>query len=200
MRIGVTISFALFATSPIFAQTLLGVGSLGGAVHDESGALIADAQVSLTEESKGLVRESRSDRDGSFLFPAIIAGVYSIRAEKRGFSPARINGLKIEIGEQASVVIDLRIEAPRTVLTVQAPATIELNAGSNSRGSVVDSEQVRELPLNGRNLLDLAGLAAGALELNLSKYQFSNNVGLTDRTIVLPATLPNSVTLLPERH
>ena len=182
------------ASGPIFAQTLLAVGSLGGTIRDESGALVADAKVTLTEESKGLVRESRSDREGSFLFPAIIAGVYSIRAEKRGFSPERINGVKIEIGEQASVAIDLRIEAPRTVLTVQAPATIELNAGSNSRGSVVDPEQVRELPLDGRNLLDLAGLAAGALELNLSKYQFSNNVGLTDRTIVLPATLPNSVT------
>ncbi len=64
----------------------------------------------------------------------------------------------------------------------------------------MDSEQVRELPLNGRNLLELAGLTAGALELSFPKYQFSNNVGLTERTIVLPATLPNSVTLFAERH
>ena len=194
MRIGVIISFVLFATGPILAQTLLGVGALGGAIRDESGALVADAKVSLTEESKGLVRESKSDRSGSFLFPAIIAGVYSIRVEKPGFSPEQINGLKIEIGEQASVAIGLRLEKLRTVLTVEAPTTVELDAETNSRGSVVDSERVRELPLNGRNLLELAGLAAGALELSPSKYQFSNNVGPSERTIVLPATLPNSVT------
>ena len=87
MRIGVVISFVLFASGPILAQTLLGVGALGGTIRDESGAVVADAKVSLTEESKGLFRESKSDRGGSFLFPAIIAGVYSIEVEKRGFSP-----------------------------------------------------------------------------------------------------------------
>ncbi len=113
--------------------------------------------------------------------------------EKPGFSPERINGVKIDIGENASLVITLRLAALRTTINVQAPTTIQLDAESNSRGSVVDSERVRELPLNGRNILDLAGLAAGALDLSLPKYQFSNNVGLPDRTIVLPATLPNSM-------
>jgi hypothetical protein len=194
MLIRAIISFVLCATGPIFAQTLLGTGAISGTIRDESGALVADARVILTEESKGLSRESRSDSSGSFIFPTIIAGVYSIRAEKRDFSRAQINGLKIEIGEQASVAINLRLAELRTVLTVQAPTTIELDAETNSRGSVVDAEQVRELPLNGRNLLELAGLAAGALELSTPKYQFSNNVGLTERSIVLPATLPNSVT------
>jgi hypothetical protein len=193
MRSWVIISLGLFALIPIPAQTLLGAGALGGTIRDESGAVVADAKVSLTEESKDLIRESKSDRGGSFLFPAIIAGMYSIAVEKPGFSPERINGLKIDIGEHASLVITLRLAAVRTEITVQAPTTIELDAESNSRGSVVDSERVRELPLNGRNLLDLAGLAAGAVDLNLPAYQFSNNVGLPERTIVLPGTLPNSV-------
>ena len=180
-------------TCPTLAQTLLGVGALGGTIRDESGAMVADAKVSLTEESKGLFRESKSDRGGSFLFPAIIAGVYSIKVEKRGFSPEQINGLKIEIGQHASLVISLRLEELRTAITVKAPTTVELDAESNARGSVVDSEQVRELPLNGRNLLELAELAAGALELSPAKHQFTNNVGPPERTIVLPGTLPNSV-------
>ena len=85
----------------------LAQAAFGGTIRDESGAMIADAKVSLTEESKGLFRESRSDRGGSFLFPAIIAGVYSVRVEKQGFSPKQINGLKIEIGQQASMAITL---------------------------------------------------------------------------------------------
>ncbi len=193
MRIGVFIAIELFASIPILAQTLLGAGALGGTIRDESGAVVANAKISLTEESKGLIRDSKSDRGGSFLFPAIIAGRYSIGVEKPGFSPERINGLKIDIGEHGSLVITLRLAALRTEITVPAPTTIELDAESNSRGSVVDSERVRELPLNGRNLLDLAGLAAGAITLNLPAYQFSNNVGLPERTIVLPGTLPNSV-------
>ena len=113
--------------------------------------------------------------------------------EKQGFSPEQINGLKIEIGQQASMVISLRLEELRTEITVKAPTTTELDAETNSRGSVIDSERVRELPLNGRNLLELAELTAGAMELSPAKHQFTNNVGPPGRTIVLPATLPNSV-------
>ncbi len=105
--------------------------------------MVADAKVNLTEESKGLSRESRSDRGGSFLFPAINAGVYSVRVEKRGFSPEQIEGLKIEIGQHASMVISLRLEELRTRITVKAPTTVELDAETNARGSVIDSERVR---------------------------------------------------------
>ena len=68
MRIGIILTFVLFTEHPTFAQTLLGAGAIGGTVRDESGAMVADANVTLTEESKGLSRESRSDRGGSFLF------------------------------------------------------------------------------------------------------------------------------------
>ena len=52
-------------------------------VRDDSGRSVADAKLILTERSKGLVRESESNSDGSFLFPSLIAGVYSVRVEKK---------------------------------------------------------------------------------------------------------------------
>src|SRR6478609_3819849 len=106
------------ATHPALGQTLLGTGSFGGTLRDESGAMVADARINLREESKGLFRDSRSDRGGSFLFPAITAGVYSVRVEKQGFSPEQIDDLRIDIGEQASLVIILRPEELRTTITV----------------------------------------------------------------------------------
>ncbi len=85
MRMPITL--VLIAGSAL-AQITLGVGSVGGTILDESSAPIPGARIVLTEQSKGLVRESESDSDGAFLFPSVIAGAYLVRVEKQGFSSA----------------------------------------------------------------------------------------------------------------
>jgi carboxypeptidase family protein len=94
---------------PALAQANLGVGSIGGTIRDESNAVVVGAKVILAEESKGFVRESESNSAGAFLFPSVIAGSYSVRGEKQGFSSGRLNDLTIEVGEQASVEITLHV-------------------------------------------------------------------------------------------
>jgi len=61
-------------------------------IRDDSGASVAGAKIILTEESKGLVRESGSNRDGSFLFPSLIAGGYSVCVQKEGFTSLHRHG------------------------------------------------------------------------------------------------------------
>jgi hypothetical protein len=187
------IALTLLAVSPAFAQATLGVAALGGTVRDQSGALVPAARVALTEESKGLVRRSETDESGSFLFPAVIAGVYSLRVEKDGFNTEQIHALSIEVGQQASIAITLKTGEVRTVMTVRRPSTTELNAESNTIGSLVDSTQVQELPLNGRHFLQLGLLAAGAVDIAPASDLFTANVGPPARTIVLPGTLPSTV-------
>ncbi len=187
-----TIALVIIAGSAL-AQITLGVGSVGGTILDESSAPVPGAKVILTEESKGLVRESASDSDGSFLFPSAIAGPYLLRVEKQGFSSASMTNLRIEVGEQASVEITLHLGEVRTTISVQQPTPTELDAESNAIGSTVDSTRVRELPLNGRNFIELAKLAAGAVDVSPASNLFLSNVGPPDRTVVLPGTLPNSV-------
>ncbi len=187
------ISLAIAALVPMLAQTTLSVGSVGGAIRDESKGVIVGAKVILTEESKGLVRETESGSDGRFLFPSTIPGSYSLRVEKQGFNSGRMTGLRLEIGEQASVEITLRVGEVRATITVTTPTAADLNAESNTISSTVDSSQVHQLPLNGRNFLQLAKLSAGTVDTNASSNLFSVNVGPPDRTIVLPGTLPNSV-------
>src|SRR5438128_145250 len=143
------------------AQTALGVGALRGMVVDESDAVVAGATVTLTETSKGLIRDSKSAGDGSFLFTSAIASVYSIRVEKSGFATEQMDNLKIEVGQQASMTIRLQPAGIQTSITILSPNPTDLNAQSNTIGSLVDSERVRELPLNGRNFLQLASLSAG---------------------------------------
>ena len=144
----------LMLCSPLAAQTTLGVGALRGTVLDASDLPAAGAKVTLIEASKGLVRESKCGSDGSFFFQAVLVGIYSVRVEMQGFRIEQMNDLRIEVGQEASVNIRLEVGEIRTSVTVPAPALTELNAQSNTIGSLVDSARVRELPLNGRNFLD----------------------------------------------
>jgi hypothetical protein len=177
----------------VLAQTASDVGAIRGTVRDESSAIVTGAKVMLTEESKGLVRSSESDSGGTFLFTSVIAGGYSIRVEKEGFNTEHIQGLRIEVGEQASLTVTLHVGPSHTEITVMAPNATDLHAESNTLGSVVDSGRVRDLPLNGRHFLELAELAAGTSEVSAASGLFSTNVGPPERTIILPGTLPNSV-------
>src|SRR3954454_11728230 len=118
----------LLLTGMALAQTTLGVGSVDGTIRDESGALIVGARVILNEQSKGLLRQSESDSDGAFLFPSVIAGAYSLRVEKQGFSSARMTDLRIGGGEQASVAITLYMGAVHTTIAVLQPTLTELDA------------------------------------------------------------------------
>jgi hypothetical protein len=170
----------------------LSQGALSGTVRDDSGGFIEGARLVLTEESKSLVRESESTHDGSFLLPSLIAGVYSVRVEKEGFSTQQMNGLRIEVGGVASIDITLHLGELRTAIEIRPPTETQLHAESNAVGSVVDSGRVQQLPLNGRNFLDLSLLAAGTGTLSPANNAFSSNVGPPSRTIILPATLPST--------
>jgi hypothetical protein len=177
---------------PLAAQTTLGVGALRGVVLDPSQQLVVGAKIALIETSKGLVRRSESGGDGSFLFLSVLAGVYSIRVEMPGFSTEQMDGLRIEVGQEASINIQLQVGEIRTSVTVAAPIATEVNAQSNAIGSLVDSAQVRELPLNGRNFLQLALLSGGTNEVSAFSDVFTSNVGPPGRLVVLPGTFPYS--------
>src|SRR5262249_38606270 len=93
---------------------------------------------------------------------------------------------------EASVNIQLQVGEMRTSVRVVAPTLTELNAQSNAIGSLVDSDRVRELPLNGRNFLQLALLSGGTNEVSAFSDVFTSNVGPPGRLVVLPGTFPYS--------
>ena len=193
LRLQTLLLLTVFCRLSLVAQTGSDAGAIRGIVRDDSGALVAGAKISLTEESKGLIRESESDPSGTFLFAAVIAGRYSIRVEKEGFNTEQVPGLQIEVAEQASLEIALQVGPSRTEITVQPPSASDLDATSNTLGSVVDFDRVQELPLNGRYFLELAELSAGAGPISAASNLFTTNVGPPERTIILPGTLPYSV-------
>src|SRR4051794_21008400 len=110
--------YPLIAAGCAYAQAALGVASLRGTVEDQSGAVVPDARIFLRHETKGLERVALSDSGGSFLFAAVIAGIYSVRVEKPGFAAQEMQGVRIDVGEQASVAIALTPGEVRTAITV----------------------------------------------------------------------------------
>src|SRR5262249_55921902 len=156
----------------------------------EQEAFVAGARIILTEKPKGLVRESESDTGGSFLFPFVSPGVYSVRVTKAGFSTWELSDLTVEVGQHVALDVELRIGEFRTSVTVSSSGQTLLDTESNVIGTVVDSTRVRDLPLNGRNFLQLALLAGGAADVSPFNDNVGANVGQPARMIVLPGTLP----------
>jgi len=167
------------------AQATLGAAAVTGTVRDQQGSPVPDARITLTDDSKGMSHESSSDSSGEFLFPAIGAGTYTVRIEKTGFSAYLVNNLAVDVGQRAALNISLRVGQIRTSITVSAADAVMLDTQSNTIGTVIDPARVVDLPLNGRNFLQLGLLAGGALEVAAASNVFSANVGQPWRTCSL---------------
>src|SRR5215469_2769372 len=142
----------------VFAQT--GTTSLHGTVLDKSRAAIVDAKVTLTNPALGLQRDTTTLSTGEFEFPALAPGSYSLTIEKQGFSKYEEIGLQLLVNNPVTVSITLRIGSVAAVVEVTAQAAA-INTTDASLGIAFGENQVKELPLEGRNVPDLLTLQPG---------------------------------------
>lgn len=159
---GALLALSLSFTLPrsAWGQAASGSAAVAGTVTDRTGAVIPGAQVTLTDAQRGVERRTQSGASGRFVFPDITPGVYDLRVQSEGFDTSDVTGLRVEVGQRAVVNVELEVGQVGTVITVEAGA-VQLATESNAIGTVVDRERVDELPLNGRNFLQLALLAGG---------------------------------------
>jgi opacity protein-like surface antigen len=152
----------LAALAPSNAQTTS--GSIAGQVSDPSGAVVASAKVTLLNEQTGIERTAVTDNNGAYVFPIVQPGVYTVRVEMAGFKAYAIKGLQVQVAQQ--VAQDIRLEVGETSTSVEVSATATLLEQRNAEVSqVIGQRQMVELPLNGRNFMDLARLAPGVTQL-----------------------------------
>lgn len=132
-------------------------GSIVGAVRDSTGAVIPSVRVTVTNEA---TRESRSQETndlGLYAFTSLYPSVYTIRAELKGFKPVDIRSIRLQVNQTARY--DLTLEVGDVAETVEVVATVPVLATDTSDvGQVVTNRQILELPLNGRNFMQLASL------------------------------------------
>ena len=152
------------AVVPVLAQS--GLGSITGVVQDASGAVIGGATIRLTENSTQAVRTATSNDTGLFTFPAVGVGTYTVAVTNPGFKEKKIENLGVNAFQQVALgQILLEIgEGPSSVITVTAEQ--QLVKDSAVRYETIQSRQVSEMPLAGRNWINLLKVIPGATPTN----------------------------------
>jgi hypothetical protein len=154
--------FLMAGHSAMWAQNVN--SSVQGAVVDSSGALIPGAGVTLTNVSTGVLLRTQSDAAGNYSFPALQPGLYSLDVSKQGFSSYKLSRFTLIVGQRSTQNVSLNIASTAQTVTVEANGMANLiETESNDLGSVIGPQSVTQLPLNGRNFLQL-GLLSGATQ------------------------------------
>jgi len=136
-------------------------GTIAGTVTDDSGALVAGASVTVTSVQTEATRTSQTNSAGLFSFPELNPGVYNISVTKQGFKKVEAKDIELHVSDITNVPIKLPVGAIVETVEVQASA-VQVETQTGTVGNVVNGEQVRELPLNGRNFVALTTLMPGA--------------------------------------
>src|SRR5580693_7556464 len=135
-------------------------GSFSGTVSDKAGAVVAGATVKALSQGTGLSREAKTDDSGHYLIPLLPVAEFTIRVESQGFQPTEQKDIRLQVDEHREVNFTL---VPASVsATVEVSATeVAVETANPTLGQVITSEQVADLPLNGRNFVQLATLTPG---------------------------------------
>ena len=167
-------SLYLFVVSVAFGQG--GTGEISGLVNDSSGAVISGATVTLTSASTGLQRIAQTNAEGLYNFPALQPGIYSVKVEMRGFGAQVKSEITLQVGQSVNLDFVLQVGNVAEVIEITGAAPV-LETESTSVGTVIENKRIVELPLNGRNYLQLASLTPGVTTNGPASSQGQQRMG-----------------------
>src|ERR1700674_4541174 len=144
---------------PLCAQTTVSTGSIVGTVSDPSGAVVSGAKVSITNVATGQLINLTTNSSGSFNSGALIPGNYKTLVSAKGFSSVEVS-LTVLVGNTATANVNLQIGQQNQIIDVQGSA-VRVNTEQATVQGVLNADQIDNLPVNGRNFLDLAQLEPG---------------------------------------
>ncbi|MEP7212725.1 MAG: carboxypeptidase regulatory-like domain-containing protein [Acidobacteriota bacterium] len=152
-------SFVLFA-SQIYAQDPF--GSLEGNVKDPQGAVVPNATVVVRNIANNATKTVVTNEDGHYRVLQLQPGNYEIKASAANFKQSVIDSVQVQVGQIAAADVSLEIGGASEVVNVTPTAEAQIERSDNTVSGVVNTRQIENLPLNGRNFLDLAQLQPGA--------------------------------------
>src|SRR5689334_21386766 len=144
---------------PLLAQTTVGTGSIVGTVTDPSGAVLRDARVAITNTATGQVISTATNSSGAYNSGALVPGSYKVQITAKGFSSVSLP-VTVQVGNTSTANAKLQIGQETQVVEVQA-GTEQVNTQQATVQGVLNAQQIENLPVNGRNFLDLAQLEPG---------------------------------------
>src|SRR5437660_12772825 len=138
----------------LHGQTL---GSIAGQVRDPAGAAIPEAKVTATNTGTNAQRPALSNEAGDYAFPSLPPGIYTVTAERPGFKTLVRSQVEIQVQQNAR--IDFELQVGQVSESVEVVANVVMVTENATVGTVIENRRIVELPLNGRNYLQLVSLA-----------------------------------------
>jgi hypothetical protein len=136
------------------------MGTILGTVKDPSGSIVPQAKVTLLNTDTNDSRTEKTNAEGTFRFPALVTGHYTVKIEKEGFKTELRSGLTLEVAQEMVVSTELAVGSTSEEVTVTGSAPM-VNTTNSDLGSVVSQAKMAGLPINGRNYVDLITMQPG---------------------------------------
>jgi hypothetical protein len=151
---------ALCFSSASYGQA---IGSFSGTVTDKSGSAIIGATITITSQGTGVARDTKTDETGHYIINYLPVGMYTIHVEFTGFQPTESKDQKLQVDESREVDFALNPASVSSTVEVVADA-VAVQTTNPTLGQVITSQQVAQLPLNGRDFVQLATLTPGTTQ------------------------------------
>jgi hypothetical protein len=174
LRVIIGLVFLIALASPAFAQTPS--GEISGLVTDSSGSVLPGVRVTLTNVATNGIRLAQTNDSGLYVFPAVPSGAYKLKVELEGFSTVERNNIQVQVGSANKFPFTMEIGQLTDVVQVVADTPV-IQTENASIGTVIENRSIVELPLNGRNYLQLASLIPGATTYGPSSSQGKQRMG-----------------------
>ena len=158
MKSAFLLAVAILLALPVYAQ--LPTATVLGVVKDASGAVVPGTTVTIRNTDTNLTRTAMTESDGSYRIEALPVGPYELKAEHLGFGPVTQTGIVLVVSQEAVINLTLQVGSTQQVVQVTGDAPL-VDTTNGSIGAVVNEDQVADLPLNGRNYVDLALMQPG---------------------------------------
>ena len=149
---------ALVASCPLFSQQT--TSTVLGTVTDGSGASVPNVIVRAVNVATNVRRETMTDASGNYTIPSLPSGAYRVTATRDGFQVQQVENLTLQVEQSARLDFVLKVGAVTETVNVSGEAAL-LQTENSSVGTVIDSAKIVDLPLNGRNFIQLAQLVPG---------------------------------------
>lgn len=173
IRFAPVVAIAWWVFSATVCMGQIGAGSVTGFIYDQTGTVVPQAEITITDVDRNAPHATRSTSTGDYVVTALLPGHYSITVKHAGFETAVVPVFELQVDQKARVDVTLKLGQITQAVEVTAVQPV-LDSESSSVGQVVDNKRIAELPLNGRNFLDLATLGTGVAYTKDKGQSFQN--------------------------
>ena len=183
MRTRLFVAAVLLSGLSLIGQTL---GDISGQVADPSGAGVPSCVLTLTNTATNAVRTTNSNEQGLYTFTSVPPGIYNVRVEHPGFKTTTSNNVEVQV--QQSVRLDMTLQVGQVSESIEVSASAALLQAENATvGTVVETKSIVELPLNGREYLNLVTLAPNVSNLAPPSGQAQSRQGADRANLAISA-------------